>query len=89
MAELYITEKSEKEIADIAFAFLNGYGDNLDLTNIMKFSGAEILRRLLGPAGFYQDPHKQQFEYLLDLSKNMLLNPAVVLDKFEVSDGKI
>lgn len=46
------------------------------LEDVCLYTGAEILRRLMGPAGFNSPIEKEKFEFLLEFSCKLILEPT-------------
>lgn len=84
MAELLVLGYSQAKTRKILAAFPTVYLNNLEdftaskeilMLDLISHTGAELLRRLLGPAGFNVTLSKQQFEELLERSIQFLTRP--------------
>lgn len=84
MAELLVLGYSKTDTRNILTAFPAAYIQSLDdfpspkedlEQEILLYTGAELLRRLLGPAGFNRTLSREQFEELLERSIVLLTKP--------------
>lgn len=84
MAELLVLGYSKTDTRNILAAFPTAYVESLDdfsapeedlEREMLLYTGAELLRRLLGPAGFNRTLSREQFEELLEWSIVLLTRP--------------
>lgn len=84
MAELLVLGYSKTDTRNILTALPAAYIQSLDdfpspkedlEQEILLYTGAELLRRLLGPAGFNRTLSREQFEELLERATELLTRP--------------